>query len=888
MLILNSRFIPGPNVFHNKAILITEIDIGEEFRERDSSKLPGLTERLLACLPGLEEHTCSEGHPGGFVKRLRRGTYAAHIVEHLAIEMSDKAGFGANYGKTVSAGTDRLYKIVVRCRCEHAMRFLMDAAADLFLAAVEGRPFDVAGAIARAAEIYQDNKLGPSSEAIARAARRRGIPVQRLNDKSRMQLGYGRHRRIVEATICDGTSYLGVETAGDKYLTKKMLRGAGIPVPDGELVTTDEEAQLAAQEINSTVVVKPLDGNHGRGVSTGLVTEQQVSEAFQAASAISSDVVVEEELKGDDFRVLVIGGKFVAAARRRPPEVVGDGVSTIRELVAELNRDPRRGDGHTNVLTRVEFTNAVLKQLRTQALEPESVLEAGMRVRLCATANLSTGGSADDVTDEVHPANARIFERAARLVGLDICGIDVIAPTLREPLRESGGGIIELNAAPGIRMHHHPSSGQPRDVAAEIVRMLFPEGEGRIPMVAITGTNGKTTVARLIAHTLKLTGKVVGLTSTDGIWVGEDLAMTGDTSGPRSARALLSDPTVEYAVLETARGGMVRHGLGYDWSDVGVMLNIAADHIGQDGIRTLEDILKIKSLVAERVRDGGTIVLNADDALLLDRGLDPDFRGERRVAWFSGRTFRALPEAVRESEDDVYYVLDGAIWERRGPLHSKLMRTAELPFAYHGTAPFQLLNAMAALAACRGLGLPLELMQQGLRSFHPNLHNKGRANLYQVNGGCVLLDYGHNRAAFEAICTMTRQWQAQRVTAVIALPGDRSDDLLRQAATAAACGFDRIIIREDDDTRGRERGEVAAALRQGIKQSHPELETKVVLDEAESLRTAITEMQKGEMVVFFYDDREKAIRILEEHGARPAEDPEEIWRRVATGEPLAA
>src|SRR5215211_3198336 len=629
----------GPHVYGNAPMIRVQLDLGA-LEAWPTDRLPGFTERLRALLPGLDGHGCCYQEPGGFVRRLREGTWLGHVVEHVAIELQSGAGAAVTRGKTRSVkGRPGVYNVMFAFSDESvgllAGRLaleLVDALLPPELRGISGLdrvcdpPDDTAGrdrldvalALQTLRRVQRSAALGPTTLSLVREAERRGIPVMRIDEHSLVQLGYGRRQRRIRASITSLTSQIATDAASDKDLTKTLLEDAGLPVPRGAVVRTAEEAVREAERIGYPVVTKPLDGNHGRGVSIGLATADEVRSGFEEAARRSRRVVVERQYVGRDHRILVVDAEVVAVAERVPAHVVGDGVRSIAALIEEENLDPRRGEGHENVMTRIEADDHVLAFLTKAGLALESVPAPGEVVYLRDTANLSTGGTALDRTDDIHPENAMIARRAARAVGLDVAGIDFIAPDIARPVRETGGGIVEVNAAPGFRMHLQPSEGHPRDVARPVIRMLFPPGvPSRIPIFAITGTNGKSTTVRMLTAILQKAGLRVGFTTTSGIHIDDELIVEADASGPKSARTVLRDPTVEAAVLETARGGILREGLGFDECDVGAVLNIAADHLGVKSVHTLEDLAAIKSVVVEAVRSGGCSVLNADDPLTL-------------------------------------------------------------------------------------------------------------------------------------------------------------------------------------------------------------------------------------------------------------------------------
>ncbi|WP_437925658.1 cyanophycin synthetase [Sorangium sp. So ce291] len=867
MRILTIRTLQGPNVFANWPVLRMTLDL-EDLAETSSAEVPHFVDRLLALLPGLGEHHCSRGKPGGFVERLREGTYWGHIIEHVALQLSEPAGIGVTYGKTVYAGAPGVYDVVVEFENEAAMRLLLEAAFELVTALLEGRPYDVAAKVAEAAQVAEETALGPSTRAVVKAAEKRGIPWSRLNDESLLVFGYGKHRRFVQATTSCNTSSVAVEIAGDKQLTKELLERAGLPAPKGIVVRTAGEAARALGELRAPVVVKPLDGNQGKGVSLNLRTEEQVREAFEIARQHRSRVLVEEMVSGRNYRVLVVNGRVVAASERLPAHVIGDGQRTVAELIELENRNPLRANGHNGVLTKIVVDDVVRAGLAKQGRSLDEVPARGERFFLRESVNLSTGGIARDVTDEIHPDTARMCERAARAIDLDICGIDLVAEDIAKPLGR--GAIIELNAAPGIRMHEHPSEGKPRDVGGAIVEMLYPPGApSRVPIVSITGTNGKTTTTRMVGHILGATGATVGMTTTEGIYVGGHCVEAGDTTGPGSARTILFDPTVDIAVLETARGGIVRRGLGYDWSDVAIMTNIGPDHLGQDGIESVEDLLWIKMVVAERVREGGTLVLNAEDPLL---AAVPQHRRmaklSRNIVFFALDPSSPVLRAHIAQGGTGYTLKDGAIVELQGAAERHVVDAAEVPATFAGAALFQVANAMAAIAACRAQGVPVETIQSALRTFDACGKNRGRVNLYQLEDSYVLIDYGHNPGAFRATCALAAQWEGRRITGIVSLPGDRSNALLEECACEIAeGGFHRIIAKDDGDRRGRAPGEVPALLQRVVTEVKPGQPCQVIPDEHEAIEHALMTAEPGEIIVLFTEEAPLIGELLTRMGA---------------------
>jgi len=875
MRIESTRRLRGPNVYLERPVMVARVHL-DGLTERESTDLPGLTERLLATLPGLAEHHCASGAPGGFVRRLHEGTYFGHIAEHVAIELSVRIDRPVNFGRTVYADAPGVYDVITECPVDEPPD--SGLAEDLLAQAIDlvtgrtARP-DLDDLAAR----WEHTRPGPTTDAIARAARARGIPVDRVGPLSLLRLGYGRHRRLVWAAMTDGTSAVGVDIAGDKELTRRILCDAAVPVPEGGAAGTAAEAVAIYAALGGPVVVKPRHGRQGSHVYLGLTSPEAVRAAFDAASADGA-VVVERQLTGRDFRVLVVAGRVVAAAERLPAHVTGDGHASIKDLVERVNADPRRGSGHGRALTRLRLDDVAAAALARQECTPASVPAAGATVWLRDNANLSTGGTARDVTDAVHPDVADLCRRAAEIVGLDIAGIDLRLPDITAPLPPCGtraaGGVIEVNAAPGLRMHLSPTAGQPRDVAGAVVGALFPPGApARIPTVAVTGTNGKTTVARLIAHLLGRSGYRVGLTSTDGVYVGGRMVQRADATGPRSAHVVLSDPTVEAAVLETARGGILRRGLGYDHTDVGVLTNLAADHLGQDGVQTLDDLAHVKALVAERVRDGGALVLNADDPRVRDLVGRPRVRAaHKRLLWF-GLTPSGVVEKHVANGGTAFTVVDGVLVERTRGRDTPLITLARLPGAFGGAARYAAANALAAAAAARGLGVPAERVAAGLAAFDPAAGNPGRGQLYAVDGRYVLVDYAHNPAAVDAVGELLHGvWGPDRCVAVVTLPGDRSDDLIAECARAVADRFGRVVLHEDTDRRGRAPGAVPELVRRAIEARRPRAEVTVRRTVEEALPAALATTDPGDVVLLLYENVEPVSALLAGLGAHRVED----------------
>jgi cyanophycin synthetase len=884
MKVKSIKAFAGANVYSHQPVVLMHVDL-EDLKGKDSLSFENFNSRLLELLPGLNEHHCDSGKPGGFTEKLRQGTRLNHIVEHAAQELLALAGIGDRRKKVCCAAEKDDSKAVIETTVVETTRYLMPVAAELLEAVINEKTFSIEEKVFEAKQIEADTELGPSTKTIVEAAEKREIPWRRENVSSLIQLGYGKNLRRIQTAITDGTSVIGVDLAGDKDLTKQRLRDFSIPVPDGEIVRTADGAVEAFEYIGAPVVVKPLDGRQGKGVSLNLKTSEEVIQAFHIAKEYSSKVLIEELFEGKNYRVLVVDGKVVAASERVPCGVVGDGEHTVAELIEIENQNPLRGEGHEKPLTKIKVDPIILSALQKEGWKMEDVPPAGENVNLCAGMNLSTGGTARDVTDEIHPSVKLACERAARIIGLDICGVDLVVKDISAPMPAEKGGVIEINAAPGLRMHAFPSEGKPRDVGGAIIEMLYPNGkQSRIPIISVTGTNGKTTVTRMISHILNDGNRTVGTTTSTGIFLNDELVVKGDTTGPFSARTILGDKAVDVAVLETARGGIVRRGLAYDWADIGVLTNISEDHIGQDGIESVDDLIRIKALIAERVRPGGTLVLNADDESsmqVLEREKVREYPKE--IVYFSLSDSNPRVCEHLERGGTAYVAKDDSIFEVSGKESYAIINTKEISVTLNGTADFQTANSMAAIAVCRAYGLSREEIVTRLRTFRNDINNPGRNNLYKVGKGYALVDYGHNTDGFAAICRMTSRWKGKTVTGIIGLPGDRENRIIEEAARVAASGFDRVIITEEVNRRGREPGEMAKLLCEAIKRENPDKNCEIVLDEIEAFSKAIKEIAENEVIVIFYRQLAKILEILKQNEALPISSFEEISSAQQTG-----
>ena len=871
MQIERIRVLSGPNIWAYRPVLEIWLDIGR-FEELPSNRLPGFTERLVELLPSLWEHRCSEGRPGGFLERLRLGTYMGHILEHIILELQTQAGMDGGFGRTRGTGRHGKYRVVVDYKDEEAAKMCVDLAMELVTALTADPPgtIDLKPRLDAIRAVAEDNMLGPSTQALVDAAKRRGIPWIRLNAASLVQLGHGRYAKRIQAAETSFTANIGVEVASDKELTKQLLGRVGVPVPAGRVVREDDDAWEAAEAIGLPVVVKPKDGNQGKAVSVNLTSREQVETAVRLALEVDHRVIIERYYPGNDYRLLVVNGKLVAAALRRPAQVVGNGRDPVRALVERLNEDPRRGHGHGAAMTRIRLDEAAALTLDKQGLTWESVPAAGQVVLLRDNSNLSTGGTATDVTDEVHPDNTAIAELAARVIGLDIAGIDVVTPNIRRSMREHGGGIVEVNAAPGLRMHLYPSEGKGRPVGDAVIDMLFPAGTpARVPLIAVTGTNGKTTVSRMIAAVYQTMRLHVGLTTTDGIYFDGRLSIRGDCSGPRSAEAVLQHPDVEVAVLETARGGILRSGLGWDRCQVAVVTNVSNDHLGIDGIDSPERLADVKQVPVESVGPGGYAVLNAEDPLVARMA-----EGTREAVIYFGLNPRgAVLSRHLAGGGKAVFMRGESIILAEGGTEIPLLALADVPATLGGKISFQVLNALAAAGACWGAGCPLDAIRLGLRTFQADDQTApGRFNFFTIGPVQVILDYGHNPHALRAIQAATRALAPRRAIGVVAAPGDRRDSDIGELARIAAETFDEIIVREDDDLRGREPGEVAHLIADTVARYRPNLPVRIVADEGDAICEALEMAQPGDLVIAFIDRVQASIDLVRNAAAQASED----------------
>jgi cyanophycin synthetase len=894
--ILEAQVFRGPNYYSYDPSIRLLVDLGS-LEHWPSNSLRGFNVGLLEMLPGLKDHTCSVGRRGGFLERLEDGTWLGHVAEHAALELQRETGSHVYRGKTRGAGPTGQYNVIYGYSEEQVGLAAGRLAVRLVNHLVKADPeFDFLVELEKLIRLAERRAFGPSTQAIIDEAAARDIPYMRLNEQSLVQLGQGAYQRRIRATMTSSTPALAVDIAGDKKLTNQLLAAAGLPTPRSEMVRSEDEAVTAARRIGFPVVVKPLDGNHGRGVSLDVRTERDVRRGFKRAREESRRgiVVVESFVQGNDYRVLVVGGRMVAVAQRVPAHVTGDGKHTIAELVETTNQDPRRGIGHEKVLTKIKIDDEAIQLLKKQGYALDDVPDEGAFVKLVATGNMSTGGISIDRTFEAHEENVDIAEEAARVVGLDVAGIDFLTPDISQPVRETGGAIVEVNAAPGFRMHTHPTEGEPQYVANPVIDLLFPPGTpSRIPIVSVTGSNGKTTTVRMLAHVFKNMGRRVGMTSTDGIYIDERLVKRADASGPRSAQMVLQNPRVDFAVFEIARGGILRSGLGYERNDVAVVLNVTGDHLGLKEIDSLEQLAAVKRVIVEAVPRDGHAVLNADDPLVAEmRKHCPG-----TVILFTMQEKNDLVERwVRRGRKAVVLQHDERgelIVIRDGPKRvMPVAWTALLPVTFEGRARMNVQNALAVTAAAHAAGAHLHDIRQGLRSFNPSMYQSpGRLNLVEVGGIKVLLDYAHNPHGLATVGDFVERmtapagpgvtsWSANIRLAVVATPGDRREEDIRELGRVAARYFDDIIIREDDNPRGRKKGETAQLVMEGVQEAMRKGaragNVEIVVEEPAAVRRALYRSRPGDLVVLCIDHPQRVWRALDSlrahrSGAPPSE-----------------
>jgi cyanophycin synthetase len=864
MKILKIQALRGPNIWSikRKKLIQMRLDL-EEMEQSPTNKIDGFNERLEAMFPTMIEHRCSEGCRGGFFMRLEKGTWMGHVIEHIALEIQTLAGMDTGFGRTRETKTPGIYNVVFSYTEENVGLFAAESSVAIAEALIKGVPYDLDSDLQKMREIRERVRLGPSTGSIVEEAVNRDIPWIRLGTNSLVQLGYGVNQMRFQATITCKTSSIAVDMACNKELTKKMLDMASIPVAGGDICVDEEDLAKTIEKIGYPIVLKPLDGNHGKGASINVTNWEDAVSGLAFAKKYSHRIIVEKFITGFDFRILVIDNKLVAAAKRVPAHVVGNDENTIRELIDQTNLDPRRGYGHENVLTQIDVDRDTEDLLEKLNYTLETIPKNGEIVYLKSTANLSTGGTSVDITDMMHPENIFLAERISRVIGLDICGVDIMAENLTQPLKENGGVILEVNAAPGFRMHLAPSEGLPRNVAAPVIDMLYPPGKTcRIPIIAVTGTNGKTTTTRLLAHIVKNNGYKVGFTTSDGIYIQNHMMEKGDTTGPISAEYVLRDPTVEFAVLETARGGILRSGLGFSRCDIGIITNIQEDHLGLNDIHTLDDLARVKSTVVKSIKKDGWAILNAEDEHCIKIGSELDCN----VAYFSMSEENPLIKKLCAEGKTVAVYENGFITIKKGEWKIRIERATHVPLTLGGKAKFMIANVLAATLASYLWGFKTEDISLSLQTFIPSAaQTPGRMNIFEFKKFKVLIDFAHNASGYKGVEEYLQSVVATKKIGIIAGVGDRRDEDIKECASIAARMFDHIIIRQEKHLRGRTEEGIISLILEGIKNSGKNVTYEIIQKETEAIRHAIDSAEEGSFITALSDVVTNAIDIVQEY-----------------------
>ncbi len=875
MKIIDIKTMNGPNYWsiRRHKLIVMRLDL-EEMEERPSNTIEGFSQRLKTLFPTMYAHRCSPGVPGGFFQRLDEGTWMGHIIEHIALEIQSLAGMNCGFGRTRETSVKGVYNVVFNYWEARAGVYAAKASVKICEALIKGEDYKLEDDIQRLRELREEERLGPSTGSIVEEAIKRNIPYIRLNGRSLVQLGYGVNQKRIQATVASSTSSIAVEIACDKEDTKLLLESAQIPVPKGKICVDDEDLEIAVSRIGYPLVTKPINGNHGKGATTNIQNWDELKAGFESARQYSRSVIVEKFITGHDHRVLVINYKFVAAAKRTPASVTGDGKNTIRQLIDIVNSDPRRGYGHEKVLTSIKVDKFTEQILQDKGYTLETVLKKDEELLLKPTANISTGGTATDITDHVHPSNIFMCERIARIIGLDICGVDIMAPDLSTPVSENGGAILEVNAAPGFRMHLEPTDGIARNVAEPVIDMLYPPGtSARIPIIAITGTNGKTTTTRLMAHVCRQVGFKVGYTTTDGVYIQNEMMMKGDCTGPVSAEFVLKDPTVDFAVLECARGGILRAGLGFHNCDIGIVTNIAADHLGLQGIDTIEQLAKVKAVVVESVFPEGHAILNADDDLVYNMRKDLHCH----VALFS--MDENNPRITEHCEKGGYAAVyeNGYISIMKGNWKIRVDKVVNVPLTFGGKADFNIANCLPVILAAFIRNFKIEDIRAALQTFIPSpVQTPGRMNMFSFRNFTVMVDYAHNTAGLAAIGKFLSRVDAGAKIGIIAGVGDRRDEDTMSLGAEAAKIFDEIVIRQDRNLRGRTEEEIINLMLKGIRGVNPDKKVTVIPHEKEAINDTIKHAPKDAFIVICSDVVPDALEQIQQLKA------EEEFRVIAS------
>ncbi|MFV5702557.1 cyanophycin synthetase [Flavobacterium sp. XS2P12] len=864
MKIIKVQALRGPNIWsiQRKKLIQMRLDL-EEMEQFPTNKIEGFRERIEAMFPTMIEHRCSEGCRGGFFSRVERGTWMGHVIEHIALEIQSLAGMETGFGRTRETKTPGTYNVVFSYTEENVGLFAAESSVAIAEALIAGTDYDLNADLQKMREIRERVRLGPSTGSIVEEAVSRNIPWIRLGTNSLVQLGYGINQMRFQATITCKTSSIAVDIACNKEQTKKMLDMASIPVANGSICTDEESLAETIKKIGYPLVLKPLSGNHGKGASINVTNWEDAVSGLTFAQEYGKRVIVEKFITGFDFRILVIDNKLVAAAKRVPAHVIGTGKDNIHQLIETTNLDPRRGYGHENVLTQIDIDRDTEDLLEKLGYTLETIPRIGEIVFLKSTANLSTGGTSVDVTDMMHPENIFLAERISRVIGLDICGVDIMAENLTQPLKENGGVILEVNAAPGFRMHLAPSEGLPRNVASPVIDMLYPPGKSfRIPIMAVTGTNGKTTTTRLLAHIVKNNGFKVGFTTSDGIYIQNHMMEKGDTTGPLSAEYVLRDPTVEFAVLETARGGILRSGLGFSLCDIGIITNIQEDHLGLSDIHTLEDLARVKATVVKSIKKDGWAVLNGDDEHCVKIGQDLNCN----VAYFSLSEDSDFIKKLSAEGKTVAVYENGYITIKKGEWKIRIERATHVPLTLGGKAKFMIANVLAATLASYLWGFKTEDISLSLQTFIPSAaQTPGRMNIFEFKKFKVLIDFAHNASGYKGVEEYLQSVEATKKIGIIAGVGDRRDEDIRECANIAARMFDHIIIRQEKYLRGRTEDEIINLILDGIKTSGKIVTYEIIPKETEAIKHAINCAEEGSFITALSDVVTNAIDIVQEY-----------------------
>lgn len=857
MKIVKKRIYEGKNIYSHKKCIRIDVDL-EGYSEIPSKKIPNFNFNIVEILPELKKHRCGIDEEGGFVKRLEEGTYLAHICEHCIIAIQNLLGMDVSYGKAREIKGE-LYYIIVQYEYENTAIEIINLAVDLINSLIKSSPINFNGRLQEIKQTLQRETIGPSTRSICDAAKNYGLPVTELGKSGIYQIGYGKQGRIIEAAISNKTNCVGVDISCDKFLTKQLLDIQNIPVAEGRKVFNIIGLLREAEFIGYPVVIKPQYGNKGKGVMLNLKNEKELIKAYTSLLKITKDIIIEKYVKGNDYRICVVDYKVVAASLRVVPFVIGDGKSNIKALINILNNDPLRGQDHEKPLTTIKFDKELCNCLYRQNMSLDYIPNKGEKVILRENANLSTGGIAVDCTDDVCDENIDYCIRAAKALGLDICGVDICTEDISIPIDKQNGIVMEVNAAPGIRMHHFPSQGKKRDVGKAIVDMLYEGRPSNIPVISVTGTNGKTTTTRMIGHVLKMMGMNTGITSTDGIYINDKCIHKGDDSGFNSAKTLLLNRDVEAVVLETARGGLVRRGLAYDLADVAVITNITNDHLGLDGIDSMEDLMFVKSLVGEEVKENGYTVINADDKYskrILDR------ISCEKIYFSKSKDNELIKENINNGKIAVF-IEDNNICVINNHRKYLIMSIDELPISYNGILTYNIENAMAACAALVGLNIDYCMISKGFSDFMPCDDNEGRFNIFEYYGRKVILDYGHNIEGYKAVLSCINKLKNKnRLIGVVGVPGDRQDNVIKEIGEICCEYLDEIIIKEDKDRRGRSIGEVSQLLKISMLKNNNKKNVKVYLDEVDALEYAIKISKKDDIIIVFYENIEPLLNYI--------------------------